>query len=460
MQKKRQYVPVLSTLLTVGVLLAASSCKKVDIDFGGQYVNNENTRVIKVDTITPVVTTVYVDTFSTAGTGVGLIGSHADPLFGKSTASTYFEYAPPTGITLDEGAQFDSIILVLKPNKTYYGDTTSSLHVSVRELNEEIIPVRPGATTYSTLFNTTSFSKKAGLLNINNVPATISDIRPSTTDTIVVRLNNQFGANLFELLKSNAENMKSTERFITEVLKGVFISSNADDKLIMGIKDSVDMRLYYTNPGPGVKQTYLTFNMANTAHQFNHIDIDRTGTPLGNAGFDKNNQVIASENLDNRAFLQYITGSMIKIQFPTVKASLQNAPDYFSILSATLKVRPVLGTYSGVYKTLPSALRLSRTDRNNLLGADLYSSTSTSQQLQTGNLIVNDIEFKATGYTYDLTSYLLEQIATVSPVIGNGLLLAPPSPNHVTGFNRLVTGNAKNENGQMVLTVYYLAINK
>lgn len=459
MQKKRQYVPALSTLLTVGVLLAASSCKKVDIDFGGQYVNNEHTRVVKVDSIKPIVSTVYVDSFSTTGTGVSLIGSHADPSFGRSTAATYFEYAPPSGTTLDELARFDSIILVFRTNKSYYGDTTSSLHINVQELDEEITPVRPGVSTYTTLFNTTSFRKKAALLNRGNA-ATVVKFQPAYTDTVVVRLNDQFGANLFNLIKTNSESIRTSERFITEVLKGMYISSNADDKLIVGLKDSVDMRLYYTTPGPDGAQSYLTFNMANSGHHFNHIDIDRTGTPLGNEGFGKTKPAIPSENLSNRAFMQYITGAMVKIQFPTVKAALLNAPDYFSILSATLKVRPVPNTYTGIYKTLPASIRLARTDKDNLLGTDLYTSTSTSQQLQTGNLIVNDLEYKLTGYTYDVTSYLLEQMAVVNPFTENGLLMAPPSPNHITSFDRLVTGNANNEDAQMVLTVYYLAVNK
>ena len=459
MQKKRQYVPVLSTLLAVGVLFATSSCKKVDIDFGGQYIPDGNSRVVKVDTITPVVSTVYVDSFSTSATGTTLLGAHTDPTFGRSVASTYFEFAPPTGTTYDVNATFDSIIIVLRPSSTraYYGDTLTDLHIGVQELNEEIIPVRPGPSSYSTLFNTTSFSKKTGFLNIGNARTTVR-VQPSITDTIVVRLNDQFGSNLFNLLQLNSQNMQSSTTFINEVLKGVYVSAGANDNLILSLKDSMDMRLYYTTPGRESIQSYVTFTLANNAHHFNHIDIDRTGTPLGNAGFSQNKQTIASEDLNNRAFMQYVTGSMVKIQFPTAKASLLNAPNFTSLLSAHLVIRPLIGSYEGIYKTLPASIRLSTTDRNNLLGTDLYSSSGTSQQVQTGNLVVDDRNPKTTAYTYDVSSYLLQQISLTTVDNGNGLLMVPPA--NTTGFDRLVVGNNNNLDARMVLTIYYLAVNK
>ncbi|WP_164974315.1 DUF4270 family protein [Filimonas effusa] len=459
MQKKRQYVPVLSTLLAVGVLFAASSCKKVDIDFGGQYVPNESSRVVKVDTITPVVSTVYADSFSTAATGTMLLGAHTDPYFGRSVASSYFEFAPPTGTTYDVNAEYDSIILVIKPASTraYYGDTLTDLHIGVQELNEEIVPVRPGSTTYSTLFNTTSFTKKSGFLNIGNTRTAVR-VQPSITDTIVVRLNDQFGANLFNLLKTNSQNIQNSTAFINEVLKGVYISAGANDNVILNLKDSVDMRLYYTTPGRESIHSYVTFTLANNAHHFNHIDIDRTGTPLGNAGFGKNKQVISSEDLGNRAFMQYITGSMVKIQFPTAKASILNAPDFTSILSAHLVIRPLIGSYENTYKKLPASIRLSTTNINNLIGSDLTSSSGSSMQVQTGNLVVDDRNPKSTAYTYDVTSYLLQQINLTTIDNGNGLLMSPPA--NTTSFDRLVVGNANNTDARMVLTIYYLAVNK
>lgn len=456
MQKKRQYIFSLNTLLAAVTLVTAVSCKKVDIDFGENHVDDEHTKVVKVDTITPLVSTVFVDSFSTAGTGVALVGSHTDAAFGKSTAATYFEFAPPTGLTLDPKVTYDSIIMVLKPNKSYYGDTTTDMHLSVRELDQLIVPVISGVSSYSTLYSNTSFTRKTDLLNKDNTPKTIR-IKPATTDTIAIRLNDVFGNKLFDLLKNNNENIQTSEKFISNVLKGIYLSGAANDQLLIGLSDSISMRIYYTTPDLNPKKEYLTFNIANTSHQFNHIDIDRTGTVLGNAGFGRNKPQIYANQLNNTAFMQYITGSVVKLRFPTVRASILNAPNYLSMLSATLSIKPVVGSYEGVHKTLPASLRLSATDKDNLLGSDLVSYSGTSAQVQTGNLFIDGLAPKNTAYTYDVTSYLQQQISLLT-INENGLLLAPPSPRHITAFDRLMVGDNNNVNGQMKLTIYYLAI--
>lgn len=456
MQIKRQYVLPVSTLMAVVALLAVSSCKKTDIDFGGQYIDNGHTKIVKADTITPLVSTVFVDSFSTAATGVALVGTHTDPAFGKSTATHYFEFAPPAGVTFDPKATFDSIILVVKPNRSYYGDTTTDLHLGVYELDELIVPVTTGVTTYGTLYNTTSFDRKPDMLNKDNVAKTIR-IKPATTDTIAIRLNDALGNNLFNLLKTNHESIQTSDKFINSVLKGVYLTGAAGDQLIIGLKDSISMRVYYTTPDLNSRKEYVTFNVANSSHQFNHIDIDRTGTPLGTAGLSRTKPQIFARDLNNTAFMQYITGSVIKLRFPTVRASILNAPNYLSMLSAQLSIKPVLGTYTGIYKTLPPALRLAATDKDNLLGSDLGFYSGSSFQTQTGSLFIDYLEPRNTAYNYDVTSYLQQQIS-LSTINENGLLLAPPFPGHVTGFDRLIVGDNNNVNGQMKLTIYYLAI--
>jgi hypothetical protein len=456
MQIKRQYVLPVSTLMAIVALLAASSCKKTDIDFGGQYIDNGHTKIVLTDTITPLVSTVFVDSFSTVSTGVALVGTHTDPAFGKSAAANYFEFAPPTGVTYDAKATYDSIILVVKPNKSYYGDTTTDIHLGLYELNQFIVPVTTGVINYGTLYNTTSFERKPNMLNIGNVAKTFR-FKPATTDTIAIRLNDAFGSNLFNLLKTNQESVQTTDKFINTLLKGLYLTGGAGDQLIIGLKDSITMRLYYTTPDLNPRKEYVTFNVANSAHQFNHIDIDRTGTVLGTAGFGRSKPQIFARDLGNTAFMQYITGSVVKLRFPTARASILNAPNYLSILSAQLSIKPVLNTYNGIYKTLPAALRLSSTDKNNLLGSDLGVYSGSSFQTQTGNLFIDYLDAKNTAYTYDLTSYLQQQIS-LSTINENGLLLAPPSPGHLTGFNRLIVGDNNNVNGQMKLTIHYLAI--
>lgn len=441
------------TLLAATAFFLAPSCKKVDVDFGGQQINTEHTEIIKLDTITPVVSTVFVDSFSTAAPGSVLIGSNTDEVFGKVSASTYLEVAAPS-VKPDVNATFDSLVLILKPNKTWYGDTTKAVHLNVYELNELIEPVlNTDYATSGTLYNTTSFARKATKLG-----STAVIVRPNFTDSIVIRLNGtNLGDTLFKLLKDGDDALSTSEKFRNYILKGLYLNSDATDQLILGYKDSISLRLYYKTTDAVRQQTYATFDVSNTSHQFNHIEVDRTGTVLGNAGFNATKKQIYSTALDNKAFMQYITGSMIKIRFPSLRTALTNALNYSGILSATLVIKPVLNTYNYPY-ALPSALRLSTTDLDNELGSDLVYSSSTSYTTQTGNLSYDVSNLRNTSYKYDLTAYLKQQITVTTLNNENGLLLLPPSSSYINSFDRLVVGDNSNLDGQMSLVIYYMAI--
>lgn len=443
------------TLLAVSAFFLAPSCNKVDVDFGGQYVNTEHTEIIKLDTITPLVSTVYVDSFSTAAPSSALVGANTDQVFGKITASNYFEVTAPTNVTPPTDATFDSLVLVLKPDKSWYGDTTTAVHLNVYELDELMEPVlTTDYATTGTFYNTTSFAKKSTVLGSTTVT-----VRPNQTDSVVIKLSGtNLGDTLLALLKNGDDALSTSEKFRNYVLKGLYVNSATTDKLILGFKDSVDLRLYYTSGDAVREQTYTSFPVSNTAHQFNHVDIDRSGTALGNAGFNGTTKAeILSTSLNNMAYMQYITGSVIKIRFPTLRVALTNAPNYSSILRADLVIKPVLGTYDYPY-ALPSSLRLSTTDKENKLGSDLVYSSTSSASTQTGSLSYDPTNLKNTQYSYDMTAYLKSLILVTELDNEDGVLLLPPSTTYTTAFDRLVVGDNANVNGQMSLVIYYMAI--
>ncbi|GGH81299.1 hypothetical protein HNQ91_005518 [Filimonas zeae] len=441
------------TLLAAIAFFLLPSCKKVDVDFGQQQVDGSHTEIIKLDTITPVVSTVFVDSFSTASPGVALIGTNNDPVFGKSSAMNYFEVSAPS-VTPGTDDTFDSLVLILKPNKTWYGDTTKPVHLNVYELDQLIEPVlNTDYATAGTLYNTTSFARKSTLLGSRTLY-----VSPNRTDSIVVRLDGtNLGDTLFRMMKRNDDALSTAEKFRNFVLKGLCVGSDAADQLILGYKDSMSLRLYYKNTDVVRQQTYATFDISNTSHQFNHIDIDRSGTALGNAGFGINRKQIYSPALGNRAFMQFLTGSMVKVRFPSLRTALTNAPNYSNILSARLTIKPVLNTYNYPY-ALPAALRMVTTDIENELGTDLVYTSSTSYTTQTGNLFYDYTNLRNTAYTYDVTAYLAQQLTVTTLNNENGLLLLPPSSTFTTSFDRLVVGDNNNLDGQMSLVIYYMAI--
>ena len=115
------------------------ACKKVDIQFGTQFIDNDYTQIIKVDSFTADVSTVYVDSFITSSKGVTILGGFTDPVFGKVKVDDYFEVVPPTYVDSFSTTTYDSLALIFVPDKSYYGDTTQKVHVEVNRLAEPIV---------------------------------------------------------------------------------------------------------------------------------------------------------------------------------------------------------------------------------------------------------------------------------------------------------------------------------
>lgn len=71
------------------------SCKKVDIKFGEQFLDNGYTQIMKIDTFNADLSTIRVDSFPTSSSGATLLGTYTDPYFGKITSQSYSEMIPP-----------------------------------------------------------------------------------------------------------------------------------------------------------------------------------------------------------------------------------------------------------------------------------------------------------------------------------------------------------------------------
>ena len=89
------------------------SCKKVDIKFGDQLLDNGYTQIIKVDSFNVDLTTIHLDSFVTSYSGVSLIGGYTDTYFGKINTQCFTEMVPPIFIDSFAGTTFDSICLLM-----------------------------------------------------------------------------------------------------------------------------------------------------------------------------------------------------------------------------------------------------------------------------------------------------------------------------------------------------------
>ena len=445
----------LTILLFSASVFFFTSCTKPDIQFGQELINISNTQIVMVDTFSPKLSTVYIDSFITSGKGDGLTGGYTDPVFGKINAQSYLEIAPPphnkdytgTGSSIYDNTVYDSLSLIIKlQSGNYYGDTTKQIQINVHRLAELITPPNNGSVMYNV--NTTAVYPTA-------LGSGTFTIYPARTDTVAIKLDNALGVELYNKLKnSNDVDMQNTSNFLL-YFNGLRISSPALSNLAIGYKDSVIMRLHYRKFGMYVTNEHSDFTISNTGHHYSNITIDRTGTPV--AGINSVNREIPSEQTNNKGYLQAITGTMVKITFPTV-SDILHLPNYVKLMSARLIIRPMQGSY--VTYPLPPQLRLSVTSTaaNNIGNDIVYVNSAGGAAAQYGNLYIDNITGVNTSYTYDLTAYfkaLLLISAGTFPGDHNGLLLSPNSNAFETNFNRAIIGNNINTLGKLELQIYY-----
>lgn len=431
------------TLLVIG---AATSCNKVDNVFGSQYLDNGITQIIRVDSFTPILQTVFTDSFPTQSKGVTMIGGYTDPYFGKTKAQTFLEIGAPGFTDIYQNTLYDSLTLILKVKQSaFYGDSTKPLHIDVNRLIENINP----PTTNFTLYNVDTFQ-------YNPIPIGSKDIvvKPYSTDTIAIRVSDALGKELLGMLQRGSDTIKTASVFL-DYFKGLRLGSNNTNSIVLNCVDSVKLRLNYRKNDIYTTSLKVDFNISNTAHHFLNIQTDRTGTPL--AGLGTSFKAINSTQTGNAAYTQTASGVTAKITFPSAK-EIMKAPNYLKLIKAILYIKPVRKTYETTFP-LPPQLRLSTTTVLNNLGTDLYVLTSSgTPAVQYGNLQIDYITGDNTNYSYDITIYMKQFLSDPTVTSETGLLVAPPTPAYETSLKRLVMGNTYNLNGAISLQLYYATI--
>jgi len=445
----RKTIYCLSVLFSIAFF---AGCDKASIQFGQNYIDNGNTNIVLVDSMTVGLSTAWKDSVVTSQSGTILLGVAQDPYFGKTTASSYLSLIPSTNTIPDllPNAQYDSIAVLMKCNTDYYGDTTTAPTYSVKQLTTEI--ALPDAQF--NFYNTSSFPVNGTALGTRTL-----GIRPSNGDSVNIKLDNSngLGATLFGMIRRKSDTLKTNTTF-TRYFKGLQLSATGAN-VVYGFKDSIVLRLYYHETGNFYTGKTFDFTLNNSNFQFNHIEADRSGKPLSALGTTK--REIASTLTGNIGYSQSASGLYMKLTFPNLRNLLQR-PDYIKLINAQLIIKPVPGSYSyHGYFALPPQVVAATTDALNEPGGVLTVSSGGSAVTETGNLFIDNQDVYNTSYSYDVTSYLSAQLALLNNYQANGLLLIPPSGSRYSTLKRLVVGDSKypDVNARVQLRIYYVSVN-
>ncbi len=421
-------------------LLSLTACEKSGFSYDNT-VDGGNVQYTLLDTLTIRMRTVKIDSVLTSGTGVALAGVYTDPYFGKIQAHSYFRAGLPANRIPEDRAVYDSIELIIKPNGYYYGDTLSPQRLQLYQLSRKLaLP-----DNYTAFYNHQYFPV---------ISDPIADqpvwIKPHAGDWLHLRINDTKGKELFDLLKNRAQEVSGDDLF-QEYFKGLSIRGNSNSAVFgFEAKDStLYIRLHYHISTHEIEEKYFDFQLSAPELQFNAVTSDRTGTPLEKlpSGYTG----LPSTAIDNRGFLQALTGVATRLDFPGL-SSLLELGRYGRVIKAELVLRPITGSYRDY--GMPAKLALGLADgKNQVAAGDTLASSATG--IQYGNLQIDWLNPENTRYSYDVTDYCKAMITT-DVYNYRGLMLMPTRGDYHTQLNRLVIGDGKNSTHRAQLRIYYL----
>ena len=424
--------------ILVTLCFCSQSCYRNAIGFGNLPDNNY-TNVVYTDTVAPALATVILDSFSTGDAASFLLGKYRDPYLGIVSARPYFQMTIPNpAVTIPVTAQYDSFDLVIHPNKYYYGDTSRLQTVTVDELAEPIT-----YTYNNSLFNTSSFAVKPFNLGVHSL-----GIRPSVDDSILIRLDDAKGLELFTKLADQASEILRDDNF-QDYFKGISLSVGASDTAaVYGLSSAANgiaMRVFYHTTTPYLQNLWVDFPLKATTYSFNQILTDRSGTPLYSA--TPGLKEIPSELTGGVGFTQYGAGVLLKITFPSLRGIL-SSDKIIELQKAELIVRPLASSYDLNKFKLPGNVSLLLTDATNGIGSPFGTSVPP---------VTDEIYGTGSYYRFDVTPFINALLTTPGSQDKGFFVVQNTSSPNVT---RAVMGDSRQPVYNSELLVTAVVINK
>jgi hypothetical protein len=427
------------------LFLAFFSCNNDDMTFqiGSKYLDVK-TNIRYVDSLTVLNYTVKMDSIRTSGMEEPtiLVGKHHDPDFGDITARSYFRVNPPSAVSLPNNAIFDSLQLILLYSDYAIGDTNVTYTIHAHRLQKSL---KPRADGY--FYNTSETDFYPEVLGTTSLIPW-----PNTNDTLWIRLDDELGNDLFDLLMEDDQIIKESELF-HNYFKGFALTYDDADNAVLGFNfptyaqtsSGVDyypvMRLYYHYFDFTNVSKYADFKIAyeNVGLQYNQLTLSN---PVVNFPTQQRQKLPAQES-NNQTYIQAGTGIVTRIEVPYLK-NLLALHDNILIMKAELQLEPVRGSYF-VYP-LPEQVSVYSSDRINRFGTSFAAD---------GILSIDNIYQEETWYTYDVTNFIKAKIIEETDDVPALLVTVKPENMYKT-FDRVVLGSQLHGDNQIKLKIYYI----
>lgn len=413
---------------------------------GSDYLALSN-KVILIDTLTVDMSTINFDSLATSNRSRILVGNYDDPIFGKVKSDSYFQLSATAYALSSVGSDtesvnyvFDSISLILKYDRYFYGDTTKVQTFNIHRLTQK---VKPNADDDNFYNNSTLSYDSQSLGSISFLP------RPVQKDSVNVKMSSEFGDALFQKIKKRE--ITDFDSF-TEYLKGLVLvpeTSNSSSAIGFSVTAS-KLRMYYSKYQADTDENsnIIDFQILDATKQFNSISSDKTGTILQSLA--NSTGKLSSALTNNQGFIQSGTGVACRVDFPNIK-QFKNIAANGAIVDAELILKPVNNSYSEKYP-LADSLTVYVGDNLNRISTMLVNSAGTTVY---GKLNKKTDKFNENvGYSISIGAFLQKEMLKQSDFRSSLILTLPGIAQSV---NRIVLGNQKHLNNKIQLKIYYIS---
>lgn len=325
----------LSATFLLFVLIASTGCKKKETSLGKDTIDQNNLlSSAGIDTFQLKTFTIGVDTVISDNPSYALLGSYNDPIFGQVNAEFYTQLRLE-GTNPDFGdlntIAIDSFVLGLE-YAGYYGETGYQTFEVYEITDPNGLSLDSTYYSFSTLAVSSTNLMAPGKEVVKLDENTTTVIGSDTVDSqLRLHLDTNKARTLLEDAMINNPTAFSSNEEFANYFKGLLVRTNNGPQLsgeggvfYFNLNDAyTKATIYYTQAG--VQKTF-DFLINSNAADFNHVDIDYTGT---------NVETVINDTVSGMTeFYAQSFGARAVIQIP----GLSNIPKNAIIHSAVLEL--------------------------------------------------------------------------------------------------------------------------
>ena len=377
--------PMLKISVLFLLICLFSACKKNWNELGSQLIATENITVLSFDSLKIKASIHKEDSLSSLNTSSYFLGSFTDADFGSTDASIYTEFRMPSSdVVFGENAQADSIVLSFQIDG-FYGDTSSALNISVKEMLEEITS---STTDSSGQDSSIVIYTDQDFLIDNTTIGSLSYTAASSGATLVnINLTNEFAQSFLDAETLNFEDNTAFQSFF----KGLYIS--CDQFTSQGMLLELDLldvssklTLYYQNSESD--SLSYDFQINSNADKMTRWSHDYSTTNIPN--------LIGEEDLE-QAYVQGSVGYRTYLTLPSLE-SLKDSN--YVIHKAELTIPYFYNENDSVF-SIPSKLGLAAV--NSQGGLEILSE---DQNIQGSSYFDGNSNILDQTYTFNIARYV------------------------------------------------------